>query len=529
MGKIDDLLNLNFDKINSEPLKKAIEEFNSDYKSEPNKADFEKENVENINKLFSMVERYAPEAIQKTEKKPKESSSKKDSKSESKNGNGKLMKILILVIGDFKGVLEKLKQSDLDEADMVVLLEMTEQLEKALESGDDEKIKKAVEAQLDAFDKWQGKMKKSQEKVHKEQGKKATESINKLLEELGIPTIESNGAAKPKNKSKDESQKSQTTILTRELVREVIDELTDIEIDLEGHDDTIIASTRLELEEALDEREQSKFRKKLEKAVEGFRDWAMDISDDKARKESIASMNKLFHALGETELNADGKEQKESEKARSKRILAELKDLKPELDRCRTVVNEANKKKREAEGAKPKKTRLTKLKTKLLSIARLIPPQLKDNPDVQKKTEKILLTAHRELVNAWGMDKVKAKPGAEAIKEKFDAMEEKVEKPEKKEAPAHKKKAVESVKEKAARWKQKVEDYHKKGLEDFKDDNNMLCTFDKDLRDHLKLIDLYKKDPASVYDYLYNLDTDSRELIPTNIFKEIESAFLKNK
>ena len=60
----------------------------------------------------------------------------------------------------------------------------------------------------------------------------------------------------------------------------------------------------------------------------------------------------------------------------------------------------------------------------------LIPDNLKEDVNVQRKTEKILLTTHRELVNAWGMNKVKAKSGAEAIKDKFEAMEEKAEKKE---------------------------------------------------------------------------------------------------
>jgi hypothetical protein len=529
MIKVEDLLNLNLTKINSAPLKKAIEDWISDYNKETDKELFAKESKENINKLYAMVEQYAPEAIQKTKKKPepKETKPGKNGQTENKRGKGKLMKILILVIGNFKGVLKKLKQADLDEADFFVLLEMTKKLEKALESGDDKKIKKAVEAQLDAFDKWQEKMKKSDNKTHKEQAKNATESINQLLDELGIPTLESNGAVKSKEKSKSSpSTPSQTALLTKELVRVVIDELTDIEIDLEGQDETIIAATRLELEEALEDEEQSKFRKKVVKEAQSFKDWAMDISDAKTRKQSVTAMNKLFNALGESLLNPDGKEKKESEKTRSKRILEELDELQPELERCRAVVSEANRKKREAQGSKPKKTRLTQLKNKLLSIAGLIPPQLKDNPDVQKKTEKILLTAHRELVNAWGMNKVKAKPGAEAIREKFDAMEDKSEKTEKPKAPTHKKKAIESVKDKAARWKQKVEDYHQKGLKDFKDDDSMLCMYDKDLRDHLKLIEIYKKDPSLVYEHLFNLDTGARELIPTDIFKEIEKAIL---
>src|SRR5690606_21905652 len=59
----------------------------------------------------------------------------------------------------------------------------------------------------------------------------------------------------------------------------------------------------------------------------------------------------------------------------------------------------------------------------------------------QKRTEKILLKTHSDLVDAWGMSKIKAKPGAEAIKDKFDALEEKqAEKQEKEERPKQQKK-----------------------------------------------------------------------------------------
>ncbi len=406
MIKVEDILNLDLDKIGSAPLKEAIKSWIKDYNKEEDKKLFAKESQENIDKLFGMAKKYAPEAIKAAEK--------KESKDKENSETAVLTKKLV------KEVIEELTELDmtLDGEDQTIIATVRHDLEDTLGEADNSKFKSQVTKAIRSFEKAESNISES----------KTSKKAKVIIAKLSITPKET----KPKS---DESEKSQTAILTNELVREVIDELTDIEIDLEGQDETIIATTRLELEEALEKKEQSKLHKKVEKAVESFKDWAMDIDDSKAKKAAITSMNKLFNALGEPLLNADGKEQKESEKERSKRILAELQELKPELDRCRAVVSEANKKKRDAEGAKPKKTRLTQLKNKLLSIAGLIPPHLKENLDVQKKTEKILLTAHKELVSAWGMDKVKAKPGADAIKEKFDALEEKKEVKKKVEVP----------------------------------------------------------------------------------------------
>lgn len=329
MAKIEDLQNLDFDKIKSDPLKKAVKDLVADYEKEDDKAFFQDAAKDNIDKLFSMVKSHSPEAIQKSEKKPAEMPAKKE-KSE------------------------------------------------ATESGSDD---------------------------------------------------------------------------LRSLTREVTDELTDLGIDLDGEDETIIATTRMDLEEAMDESSDTKFTSQVKKAVESFQEFASDISDTKIRKLAVASVDKLAKALELEKPEAKPKpDKREADKKKSKEILEELKKLDPELEACRAVIREHNKKKREAQGTKPKKTRYTKLKEKLLSLINLMPDNLKNDVKVQRKTEKILLTTHRELVAAWGMNKVKAKPGAEAIKDKFDVMEEKAtekneaKEPEEKKAPAKKKVPVKSSK-----------------------------------------------------------------------------------
>ena len=542
MAKAEDLLNLDIAKIKSEPLREAVQDWINDYNSTSDKAAFEQESKENIIKLFDMVSRYAPEAIRSKPKSKPETKEKRESTSKSStkrkekpkesNGQGKSIKVAILVIGELEDILEKVKAEDLEDADIVIILELTEELEKALREGDDKKVEKIIDEMLQSFDDWQEKTASANgqaPKGTKEVLEEATNSVNKLLEELDFPPIESNGAAPSKSKSQ-KSYKAKNTSLrkvvkevikeledivrnidgeveahlstdmeeleaaleqddpekfrervettvksfensllelednkvtrkatasmnkikealetssskkqgeskpdtfTRELVREVIGELTDINIDLDGEDETILATTRIDLDEALEAENDVRFRQRVEKAVESFKDFEMDIENTQAHKEAISSINKLLKALGEPEIKNKPKKT-EPDKDRFERIGRELDALRLELERCRAEDEQEKKKKSSQKKPRPKPTRLTQLKTRLLSLANLIPKKLKENIGVQEKTEKILLSAHRELVGTWEMDKVKAKSGEKAIKEKFDEMEEKVNKSDRK-------------------------------------------------------------------------------------------------
>jgi len=214
--------------------------------------------------------------------------------------------------------------------------------------------------------------------------------VSELVKELD--RLRRKNIAAPKN----EEVENQTTILTEGLIRNVIGELTDVSMDLKGVDETIVQTTIYDLEEALEEKEFARLKKRVVEACENFKEFASDIMDKKGRE------------------------------VRSKRVMDELEKLQPELERCRAVVREAQAKKKEAEGPKPKPTRFTQLKTKLLSLAGIIPPKFKENLGVQEQTKRILLKTHRDLVEAWGMDRKKAQPGADAIEEKFEKIEEKI-------------------------------------------------------------------------------------------------------
>lgn len=226
----------------------------------------------------------------------------------------------------------------------------------------------------------------------------------------------------------------------RALAEKALLELADIKEQYgpQGSDRDLFTVMDSYLNEALDD---EKLEAKIKKAVKAYISNQPDISDKQIKKLMDKTISKLGKAVG-VPITQHKPDKPKAERETSKRIMEELKKLEPEIAECRATIREYNKKKREAQGPKPKKSRYTLLKERLLSLVSLIPAKLQEDPQVYTKTEKILLKAHRELIEAWQMSKVKAKHGAEAIKDKFEAMEEKT---EQKEAAA-KKKAPDTVK-----------------------------------------------------------------------------------
>ncbi len=138
----------------------------------------------------------------------------------------------------------------------------------------------------------------------------------------------------------------------------------------------------------------------------------------------------------------------EGEKKRQKKSSAAMQEIDDvdmvEIEQCRRTIREFNKAKREAEGTKPvKKTRLTKLKERLLGLAALMPDKFKEDRIKVAETEEILLDTLFGLQKVWEMNKVDS--AKEALQEKFEEMEEKITKKEEKE---EQKKAEKSEKKK---------------------------------------------------------------------------------
>jgi len=122
----------------------------------------------------------------------------------------------------------------------------------------------------------------------------------------------------------------------------------------------------------------------------------------------------------------ESKPEASEEKAKpTKTVKKELDSLSKDIKACRLKIRKFNEEKRKNEPQKPKAKRHTKIKNHFIAIANLIPPAHKDNVKMQKEAEKILLRAHRGIMNTYGINFVRAEAGEKAIKEKYDKMEEK--------------------------------------------------------------------------------------------------------
>ena len=120
-------------------------------------------------------------------------------------------------------------------------------------------------------------------------------------------------------------------------------------------------------------------------------------------------------------------EKKVIKKAQSKKIIEKSEVVLDDLAMCRKRLKEDRQRKLASGEIKApvKKTLLTKLRLELLKLINLIPPKLKQDEEVLKKTERAILKFLDELKSIWGLNKIK--PIQDEIKEKFDKLEEKAE------------------------------------------------------------------------------------------------------
>ena len=187
--------------------------------------------------------------------------------------------------------------------------------------------------------------------------------------------------------------------------------------------------------------------KALQTAVQDILDDYKETNDKKAfeeiAKENIEKVFLLVERLAPKAIKSDKSEKKETketskkeasdskknapikDKAPTKTVKKELDSLSKDIKACRLKIKRFNEEKRKNEPKKPKPMRHTKIKNHFIAIANLIPPAHKDNVKMQKEAEKILLRAHRGIMNTYGINFVRAEAGELAIKEKYDKMEEK--------------------------------------------------------------------------------------------------------
>ena len=92
-------------------------------------------------------------------------------------------------------------------------------------------------------------------------------------------------------------EEKKDSIQFRLILADVISGLITIEDKLSGEQETIIATTIHDLEEAEEQYEEKKFLKQLEASIVSFKDWVSDL-EPKIRDESVRLINQLITGLG---------------------------------------------------------------------------------------------------------------------------------------------------------------------------------------------------------------------------------------
>ena len=110
------------------------------------------------------------------------------------------------------------------------------------------------------------------------------------------------------------------------------------------------------------------------------------------------------------------------------KVLEDLQMLEEDFERCEEAISlyKATRKAVEGEAEKPTKTRATKLREKLVAIAKLTPPNLQSDDRIQQQNRKVLNKAFVDLMTNWGMDK-QVERGKKAFSAALEQVEDKFE------------------------------------------------------------------------------------------------------
>ncbi|MFY0689124.1 MAG: hypothetical protein JXQ90_18285 [Cyclobacteriaceae bacterium] len=307
----------------------------------------------------------------------------------------------------------------------------------------------------------------------------------------------------------DLKTKSKKSDLSRNLVREVVKELVDLTIDLDGEEEAIIAGTYLHFEESLEIENEEKFENDVRREASEMKHWVDDIDDAKLAEKVITSINKLLKALNEPLLKTP-----KEKAAKSKEVLEKVKIYDADIEACRAVIRDFNKKKKEGQAPKPKKTRYTKLKEKLIAIAKLTPEHLQANDNTLVQNRKILKETARKLMANWGMNQLKNMETA--IDAQYDEMEEKAEQLEQK--------------DNAKKWSNDLPNTDKVIAYEKKHNKHLLEEAALEIVGQITdAIKLYKDDKDKAFDMLKsNLSTEQiEEYLPAYILEEMNQKTKK--
>ncbi|MEO9870378.1 MAG: hypothetical protein ABJQ69_03685 [Ekhidna sp.] len=480
MAKIEDIINLDLSKIKVKPLKDSLVKFIDDYKAEKEKDLFIEAAQKSIDTLYQMVKKNSPEAIKGNRKQADQDP---------------LYHAVFVAHSNLTQLVDDYQEGDLEG----IISNTADGLKEVLETEnlDQKKLALKVEQVIEPMLEFEKTIEKNQVLRHGDVlasdipvRKNAMIIIDQLIKQLGV-------SANPKSGHTSKGK------LSRDLVKTVVGELVDLAIDLKEIDEKIVSGTYLALEDAL-ELEDSKFEKAVKKEASQMKHWVDELSTTEIRKQTVTSINKLLKALGKSII-----ETSEERKAKSQKVLEKVKEYDADIEACRAVIREFNKKKKESRPPKPKPTRLTKLKNHISAIIKLTPPAIEGDQRILEGNRKGSEMILNHFMPLWGMNQVKQ--AQSSMEKTLDQMEEKIEDKEQKEL--------------AQRWKHDLPNTEKIIAYEKKHNKHLLEAAALQIVDHIgEAIKYYKEDKSKAFQFLeQKLNQDQlTQYLPSYILEELK-------
>lgn len=530
MATIQDLKNLKLNQIPDtyKGLVEGITQLIEDYESESDKAFFEKEAQANIDAYFEMVQSVlkAPDtsgsdkkkedSSQKKSKvnkggyKQKKSSKKKERRKKPGNdGNESQSDEHKVLLRHHHQLLDLTSDyGEEGEGDLEGFFEnILDALKDILDTDQDQKIPslvaKAVEptyAHAEGLEQNQRIRLGDVDDIDLVFRDKAIKILDELQQEL------KSQSGKAPNKKANHPKES---IPLRPITADAIPVLKGIQSKLEGKDKEVISMVRFELEEALDQLNDKTFTEGVKQAINNFDKENIELGQADDEKKVAQSIKKIKDELEAIE------KLKVERSEKSKRVLAKMEAYGENIEACRQVIREFNKKKRESAPDKPKPSRRTLLKKRVFSIIRLTPEALSSDPLVIAENRKIVKNTIKAFMKNWGMTNVQQIE--KAVDKEFDLIEVKIEEQEDKELLKQWSKELPDAEKIMAQERK-----HNKGLLD----EAVQGAADEILKAIKEAIVLYKTDKQKALNYL-KANLDDRQLetyLPKYIIDELTTG-----
>ncbi|MDN5201182.1 hypothetical protein QQ008_07410 [Fulvivirgaceae bacterium BMA10] len=381
--------------------------------------------------------------------------------------------------------------------------------------------------------------------------KEAQENIDAyfdMVKSVAPDAIPSPGSTKAKKDKKSSNKDTKIQGKNRNILLDYHNALLDIagnyqgeeSNDLEGFFENVLGA----LNDIIEDSKDNEIPSLVQKAVKPFyahaemlednqkiRLGTVDETDVKYRNKAVKVVDKLLEDLKigshqtksskktpakEVSKSKDDKDElariekeKTDKNEKSRRVLKKMEEYEQNIAACRAVIREHYKKKRESEPEKPKPTRRTLLKKKVLSIIKLTPEAISSDPGIIAENRKIVKATIKAFMKNWGMTNTQQVESA--IDKEFDQIEDKIEEKEQR--------------DNAHRWSRDLPDTDKIIAYEKKHNKHLLKEAAHQIVDNItEAIKLYKADKEKAFGYLQsNFDNHQlEEYLPRYILEEMK-------